>query len=826
LRIFLYNLLLIAAAALAVPYSVLRGMVKGDPRRAVRERLGSLPAIPQQTAFDSIWLHAVSVGEVLSCIELVKALRRRLPQARIFVSTTTATGQQMAVEKLSGLASGVFFAPLDLLFSVRNVLRRLRPRLVIVAETEIWPNLFRETKRMGSALLLVNGRISDKSAPRYRFFRFFFTAVLRYPDRILAQSAIDRERFLAAGAPQEKVRAGGNLKYEFQPAGVQLAAEFERFLSAVSPQPLVVAGSTREGEEQLVLEAFRQVAARHDRALLVVAPRHPQRFQEVAELLASSGVPFARRSEWRQARHSLNEFETFPLPGVLLLDSLGELSALYARADVVFVGGSLNGWGGHNVLEPAFYGKPVVVGSCMQNFRAIADELLAVDAMVQIQQASELGEALLALIDAPQRAGAMGARARKVAESQRGAAERAAEEAQRLYDEALCEEPTAGIARLLLGGPALVWEAAARLREAAYRRGWLPRKRLGIPTLCVGNLTAGGAGKTPFVAWLAGQLALGGHNPGILTRGYRRSSGPRSLVIQRGRERSPQETGDEAQVLLRQISSVGDGMPVGIGAHRYEAGRLLLAGSAVDLVVLDDGFQHLQLERDLDLVLVDVTRPFGGGAMLPLGRLREPLSALRRAHAIVLTRTEPSRRYEALERRLRTYHPHAPIFRSRFEATSLVEAASGRERTFHDLRGARAVAFCGVGNPDSFWRLLEDEGLAPARRFVFRDHHRYAKSDVDKILNAAREEQAALVVTTEKDIVNLARAAGSSAATISELDPRAARLFHPYELYWVRIRVVIEEEERFLDWLRQRLGGVPGAARDQTLSAKPVAQRA
>ena len=416
LAFFAYNLLLALASVVLLPYSLFRGWKRGQPWRRLPERLGWLPTLFHQTPADSIWLHAVSVGEVSSCAHLLQQLRRRFPSAPLFVSTTTATGQQMALEKLGGCVDGVFYTPLDLSFAVRRVLRRLRPRLVIVAETEIWPNLFRETKRTGAGLLLVNGRISDQSAASYRRFRFFFRHVLRCPDRILTQSATDRDRFLAAGAPRETVAIGGNLKYDFEPANAELPADLADFLARLQPKPLLLAGSTREDEEKPVVEAFRLVARPKPRALLVVAPRHPQRFDEAAQVLASSGIAYLRRSELGRALSG-----DLALPAALLLDSLGELASLYRAADVVFVGGSLNGWGGHNVLEPALYGRAVVVGPYMQNFRAIAETLLSQGGLVQVAAAAELGPALLRLVENPDEAARLGERARQIAEAQRGA---------------------------------------------------------------------------------------------------------------------------------------------------------------------------------------------------------------------------------------------------------------------------------------------------------------------------------------------------------------------------------------------------------------------
>jgi 3-deoxy-D-manno-octulosonic-acid transferase len=808
LAFFAYNLLLALASLFLLPYSLFRGWRRGQPVRRLPERLGFLPGLLRGTAGDSIWLHAVSVGEVSCCARLVEELRRRFPSAPLFISTTTATGQQMALESLGAKADGVFYAPLDISFAVRGVLRRLRPRLVIVAETEIWPNLFREAKRAGAALLLVNGRIADRSAPGYRRFRFFFRHVLRCPDRILAQSAIDRERLIAAGAPEETTSVGGNFKYDFDPAAAELSADLADFLARLKPEPVLLAGSTREDEEGPVVDAFRLVAQTKPRALLVVAPRHPQRFDEAAQVLAASGLAYLRRSELGAAKAA-----NLALPGALLLDSLGELASLYRAADVVFVGGSLNGWGGHNVLEPALYGRPVVVGPHMQNFRAIADMLLSNDAMVQITNATELGPALLRLVDRREEAVKLGERARLVAEAQRGATLRAAQECERLYQDAASHVSPGFWRILLLGIPALAWEVIARLRLAAYRKGWFARRRLNAFTICAGNITAGGAGKTPLVAWLVERLSHAGHTPAVLTRGYGRSSS-RTLVVRPGEQFDPAECGDEAAMLARQFARSALSIPIGIGANRYEAGLRLLSGKIgfesahgelrPDAVVLDDGFQHLGLERDVDLVLIDVTNPFGGGYMLPLGRLREPLPALSRASAILLTRTTPGRSHVELERRLRRYNPRAPIFRSWTRPLSVVDFANGTESPPSKLAGSKVAAFCGLGNPESFWRLLRVEGWNVVKRFAFADHHRYSVADLRCIADGAAAGNADVLLTTEKDFVNLPSA---DPASLSD-DPLLARFFR--DLRWLKIETVVEQEEELLRWLQGKMTGVHG----------------
>ncbi|MBI3665585.1 MAG: tetraacyldisaccharide 4'-kinase, partial [Acidobacteria bacterium] len=662
---FVYNLLLALASVILIPYYLIRGWLRGKHYGSIRRRLGGLEPSLTQTGARAIWLHAVSVGEVLSCTELVAQLRARFAAVKILVSTTTATGHKTAREKLGTLTDGIFYAPLDFPFAVRRVMRQVQPRLVIVAETEIWPNLFCEAKRFGAGLLVVNARVSDRSAPRYRRYRFFFRHVLALPDLIVAQSALDRQRLIEAGAPPEKVEVGGNLKFDYRPADFQAPVEIVALVERLKPEAVLLAGSTREGEEAQVLAAWDQLTPKHPRLLLILAPRHPERFDRVAEGLTQDGRRFLRRSR-------LDGEDRLELPGILLLDSLGELASLYRLAEVVFVGGSLVNWGGHNVLEPALAARPILVGPHMQNFRAITEALLAGGGMVQVNSAGELAPALERLLENRQEAKAIGERARRVAESHRGATRRAVERAELLYHFAIPNQPPGLIERLLLWAPARIWEEATRFRSRGYQSGRYIRRRLESYTVSVGNLTAGGTGKTPVVLWLIEQLQARGVSCAVLTRGYRRSSLEKITVFDPGAPvSSPLLTGDEAQIYLRRFP-----VALGIGADRYEAGVEIERRCRPDVFILDDGFQHPQLARDLDLVLVDVTAPFGRGKLLPLGRLREPVEALGRADVLLLTRTEPGERWQGLCKELRRYNPRAPILLSRMDPVALVKAGT------------------------------------------------------------------------------------------------------------------------------------------------------
>jgi len=738
------------------------------------ERFGFLPSSFDSTPGGSIWLHAVSVGEIMASIELVKRLKAEHPSIPLFVSTTTLAGRDTADQKLAALVDGVFFAPLDYRSAIRRVLRTLRPALLVVLETEIWPNLYRESKRAGAALLVVNGRISDRALPRYRNWRVFFRHALRWPDSILAQSEEDARRFAIAGAPPENVRAAGNLKYDFVPPSSGISAEISGFLDAVKPGQVWIAASTMApafagdvDEDDAVIDAFRKITAspKHERLLLILVPRKPERFDVAAGKLADGKLRFVRRSALRPLQ----------LPGVLLLDSIGELAALYACADVVFMGGTLAARGGHNILEPAYFGKPVLAGPHMENFSQIAREFETSGALRGIAGAADLAESVKTLLEDANAREAMGAKGRELVRAKRGITERVACEVWKTYASGVVNPPHRLAEAVILGPLALLWRAG-RVLDAAKSRAL--RRELEAPVISIGGLTMGGVGKSPMVAHLARRLREAGRNPAILMRGYHRSSAEPVVVVERGDGAPVSLTGDEAQIFIH----AGDAH-VGIGKDRFAVGTLMERELRPDVFLLDDGFQHGKLARNHDIVLIDALDPFGGG-VFPLGRSREPAEALRRATILVVTRSEPHVPITGLEMLLRPYNTEAPIFRSWVRPLVWVEAASREARPVCDFGAKRVGAFCGLGNPNTFWKTLKGLGLDVAFHWAFEDHHSYRPDELRRLAQQASAAGAEALVTTEKDFYNLFEGATQVAS--------------PLKLYWLKIGIEIENEEALL----------------------------
>lgn len=625
---------------------------------------------------------------------LLEEFRRRLPGTPLFVSTTTLAGRSLAEQRLQHLCDGVFYAPIDLPFAIRAVLRRIRPSLFLNLETEIWPNTLREAKRSGAMVAQVNARISDKAWPQYLRAKWFFSAVLTQIDFLAPQSAQDAERFLALGyeGPMEDL---GNLKFDFRPNSAAPPPDVAEWLQRQEALPLWIAASTMPpafdgdvDEDTVVITAQQALDCR-----LILVPRKPERFDSAAAKLTAAGIPFARRTR----------LAATPKARVLLLDSIGELASLFPLADAVFMGGTLNHRGGHNILEPAYFARPIVTGPHMENFAAIAQLFRQAGAIDTIDSPDQLSPAIAKAFHSP-----TGDRAQALAQSLAGVSQRLADRLLPLLDQAVPRGhyPLHSIARLFT----FPWRWASQLHK--------PSRRLPVPVISVGNLSMGGTGKTPVVLALGQALHRQGKRVAILTRGY--GNDETKLF--------------EAAGIFR----------LGVGADRYQTAQKLLAEAPFDVALLDDGFQHRRLHRDLDIVLIDVLNLFPGFGVPPAGLLREPFEALARADAFVLTRVSFNRPYTGLQRFLRSYNPNAPIYLVPQRA-SLPPLPEGK--TLH--------AFCGLGNPASFRQTLDSLSLEHVEMSIFPDHHPYSESDLTQL-----RQKGEVLLTTEKDLVKISNQEG------------------------------------------------------------------
>jgi 3-deoxy-D-manno-octulosonic-acid transferase len=429
---YLLNLLYLALVVVLAPWFAVQAARTGKYRQGLGQKfLGLVPKRSGQAR--CLWVHAVSLGEVSLIGPLVAEFARRHPDWQIVISTTTLTGHALAKTRYA--EHTVFYCPLDFSWAVRRAMRRVRPDLLVLAELELWPNLIAAARQHGARVAVVNGRLSDASFRGYRRFGWLTRRLLAGLDLVAAQDASYAERFVALGAPRAVVHATGSLKFDgaqtdrANPATVRLRA-----LGGFDPSDIVfLAGSTQEPEEQLALAAYRELSAREPRLRLVIVPRHPERFEEVARLLDDSGLGWDRRSRWTdrggdgQAR-------------VLLVDRVGELAAWWGTAAIAYVGGSMGKRQGQNMIEPAAFGAAVSFGPQTRNFRDVVALLLAAEAAVVVHDGAELTAFVRRCLAEPEFAAELGRRAARVVASQLGATRRTAD----LLD-ALIAQPTASV---------------------------------------------------------------------------------------------------------------------------------------------------------------------------------------------------------------------------------------------------------------------------------------------------------------------------------------------------------------------------------------------
>jgi len=416
----LYSVATLIALVALSPYFLYQALRHKKYVGSLGQRLGYLPVALNLDGEASIWIHAVSVGEVLSTRPVLEELRKRYPSLRLFLSTTTRSGQQIAQRSITDV-DGIFYFPFDWPFTVRRTLSIVRPKLFVMVENEIWPTMLRECRRRGVKTIVINGRISARSFPRYRLIRPFFKRVLADIDRFCVQGEETASRLVSLGAERSRLTITGSLKFDAldaTPLPGRGPARVLRFFRMSPNRPVLIAGSTMRGEDEAVIRAFNRVRTTPGgaNALLVIAARHPERFDEVERLCKSEGLATVRRSEL--------PIDAEPRADAVILDTIGELAHLYQIATAVFVGGSLVPAGGHNILEPALYGKSIIFGPHMENFNEIAETFLTNRAAIQVHNPRELETAIVGLLGDPVRRARLGAAARALIDTNRGAKDR------------------------------------------------------------------------------------------------------------------------------------------------------------------------------------------------------------------------------------------------------------------------------------------------------------------------------------------------------------------------------------------------------------------
>ena len=793
-----YNLVLILSLPLTLPVFVFLMITQSEYRIGLSERLGKWPGSWERSEANRtrIWIHAASVGECLAVLPLIERWLGERPEWDLIVSVMTLTGRRLMEQRL-GHRVRVCFFPVDFPGIPTRLLRRVAPDLILLVETELWPNFLRSASRCNIPVLLVNGRISPRSYRRYRAVRWLFRETLRRLRIYGMQSSQDARRIVDLGAPPERVRVLGNLK--FDQAAVPLSEpERRRLLKSLgwsSDEKVLVAGSTHEKEEEFLLTGFANIKQRWPNFRLILAPRHLNRLASVTGVLTRNGVSYVRYSE-------LDREMSEPPKDVLLVDTLGHLGRLYSLGTVVFVGGSLVPVGGHNLLEPAALGRPVLFGPFVQHVQEMADLLLASSGGKMVRDIEELVREVQALLTEPDRRKTMEDSARETVRLHQGASGRVSvmvgqqlkerffgylprldhrRALERWFKERILLSKgglLTSLAGVGLRGVSILYQAGQEARTVAYSVGLLRSVRIPRPVISVGNLTLGGTGKTPTVMSVCRFLRAKGHRPAVLSRGYGGRIGKTVRVASRSTpiDQGPDEVGDEPSLMAERLPEV----PVVVSSDRVAGARYAIENLQSDVLVLDDGYQHLRLKRDLNLLVMDAVEPFGNGQVFPRGTLREPPGQVCRADAVLLTHVGHPAETDELQKFIRRYRSDLPIFTSRHRIVELISFGSGSSLPFENIKGMRLLAVTGIGQPGRFVRMLQEGGADLAAAGLYPDHYRYRLEDLDEIEAEAKRLEAPKIVTTEKDAV------------------RIKKLGRPMEVWWAaRLELVIDHPEAF-----------------------------
>ncbi|MFZ5563935.1 MAG: tetraacyldisaccharide 4'-kinase [Thermodesulfobacteriota bacterium] len=753
-----YNLLLTAFFALASPFFLAAAVFSAKRRGTVLKRMG-FQALTDNRLLDGVhrpvWIHALSVGEVLSAVELAVSLKQAFPGRPIVFSATTKTGIATAESRLTGIADEIFYFCYDLPFTVCRMVDRVNPGMVVIVESDIWPNFLRTLEKRRIPVVLANARLSEKSFAGYRRFAWVMRPALKVFAAVCAQTGRDKDRFAALGVPADRIAVAGNIKFD-QPAPDvtnERKKELRRLLGVGPEIRILVAGSTHPGEEEMVARAVDAAGKSIEKLMLVVAPRDPARAGAVRDLLGgpAAGVFTLTEVNQRGGKDPVR---------MVVIDRIGLLKEAYAIADAAFIGGSLLNFRGHNPLEPAACKKPVLFGPHMEDFAEIAQLLIDGGGARRVRDAGSLGAAVAELLADNEARRRMGEAAFHVFETNRGALDRVMAVCREFADKAPNRQASfSGFFSVALVPLSVLYGLAARLRRELYAGGIIKSRQLPCPVVSVGNITVGGTGKTPMTIYIARLLMRMGRSPMIVSRGYRGTASATGGMVSDGKRirMDVHQAGDEPFMMARSLS----GVPVVVGKKRYAAATAAMEKTSPDVVILDDGFQHFQLARDLNIVLMDSARPVGNGRLLPAGPLREPLSCLTHADAFVFTRSDPAGEEKPPGGVIGPYVKSKPVFRACHRPVVAGRIGAGAAgplsgSTTETLQGMPVFVFCGLARNREFLKSVQQVGARVLGHLFFPDHCLYKKEDLSAVLEKASAAGAKILVTSEKDYVKIA----------------------------------------------------------------------
>ncbi len=778
----LYDIAVVLLVIILMPYFFYRLCREDGFGERLKQSFGFLPrhALDKVAKKNCIWIHAASVGEIVATSPLVREIKKEIPDQPILISVVTCSGYVMAKRIIEDADSIIYF-PLDLPFLATHIVKKIRPLIFLPVETELWPNLLKAARKYNVAVMMVNGRISDKSVKRYRYMFSLLSDMIGTVNKFAMQSQIDASYIIRLGADPKLVTVTGNTKFDQTYTTAELAEKEEllRQFGLSDEDKIIIAGSTHKGEEEYVLEAFQQVRQKDPTAKLIIAPRKIIRKADVYALAEQYGFRSMYRTD--------PAIQTKPYD-VLVLDTIGELGRVYSIATVVYVGGSLVAHGGHNILEPASHGKAIVVGRYMFNFKDTYTLFSKRSACSTVQNSAELAIELIRLLTDKVAREAMEAESLQIICENRGASKRTAIILRRLLDDLEANEKMIAVPssepvenvqtylfdlvhstkRKTFWGRIIVsclwifsriYQGLVNLKLWLYKNNFLHREDINCFVISIGNITVGGTGKTPTAQKLAKDIRNMGYKVAILNRGYRAKWTGDVGVVSDGKKllMSVAEAGDEAYLLAKSLPDV----PILIGPDRSLTGKYAIEHFGTEVAILDDGYQHWQLQRDMDILLVDAINIFGNEYVLPRGTLREELSHVDRADVCLLTKVDQAAPNSCayIHSVLKKYNPQAQIVESIHNPKGFIEIAdwslsiAQKQKCIQDLAGQHIIAVSAIGNPASLEQTLQSIGTVIVQSIRYPDHHDYAEQEIEDILMQAEKVGADAIIITDKDAV-------------------------------------------------------------------------
>ena len=782
---FLYNIAAIIVVILIIPVFMIRSVREKGFVERIKQSLGFYPehALDKVEKKNCIWVHAASVGEIVATSPLIKEFRQEFPNSPILVSVVTTSGYEMA-NRIIKDADSIIYLPLDLPWLAEHVVRRIHPRVFLPVETELWPNLLKTARAIRVPVMMVNGRISDKSVKRYKYLHSVLTDMISTVKLFAMQSPIDADYIQRLGAPPDLVTVTGNTKFDqtYTDVSQEERDTILREMGLSDAEGILLAGSTHRGEEEYVLQAFKAVRKTHPKARLVIAPRELLRTMEVTHICRKAGFTVATRTEL-QKRAPAGE-------DIVILDTIGELGKVYSIGDVIYVGGSLISHGGHNILEPAAHGKAIIVGHNMFNFKDTHALFAKRNACITVKDADELEQEVVQLFDDPEHRHRMEAETLAIVGENKGASRKSAvllremltnyeakenaqhiratekvENLQTYFSSLIHTSEVQGISQRIILSVlyvfSLIYAQLVNLKLAGYKIGLFSRQSLDCYVISLGNITVGGTGKTPTAQRLAREIRDMGYRVVILNRGYRAKWHGEVGIVSDGERlhMDASEAGDEAYMLAKHLPNV----PVLIGAERALTGRYAIEHFGAEVAILDDGYQHWQLKRDMDILLVDAVNVFGNGYILPRGTLRESMSHISRADVCLMTKVDQAAvgSCEYIKNTVHHYNENAQIVESIHQPRCFIPLAdwyvdiAGEGIPVERIRGKHIVAVSAIGNPASFEQTLSDLGTVIIESLRYPDHHDYTMREMQDVLQQAEAQGAEAIVITEKDAVKI-----------------------------------------------------------------------